>query len=304
MKPTLVVMAAGMGSRFGGLKQLTPVGPNGEMLLDYCVYDARLAGFGKVVFVIKHAIEEDFKRLVGDRIGKAFPVEYVYQELSDLPEGFTVPEGREKPFGTGQAIWACRTCVHEPFAVVNADDYYGRDCFKLLYDFIMQPHTSGKLEFAMAGYRLANTLTENGSVSRGVCVVDGEGYLKKLDERKRIELRGGKPYFTLDEGESWTELDPDGSVSMNCWACPPETIDILGDMFCDFLPNMVNPLKDEFYLPISIDTLVNQGKATVKVLPTPDKWYGMTYAEDRAGVEEALARMTREGFYPENLWEV
>ncbi len=304
MKPTLVVMAAGMGSRFGGLKQMTPVGPGGEMLLDYSVYDARLAGFEKVVFVIKHEIEHDFKALVGDRIAAHFPVEYAYQSLDDLPGGYTVPDGREKPWGTGQAIWACRHVLHEPFAVVNADDFYGRGCFKLMHDFIVNDmHGGDKMSFAMAGYRLCNTLTENGSVSRGVCVVNEDGYLEKLDERKRIELIDGKPYFTLD-GENWTELDPNAYVSMNCWACPAETVNILGGMFDRFLAApKENPLKDEFYLPISIDTLVHEGKATVKVLPTPDRWYGMTYPEDKQSVIDALSDMVKAGIYPEKLWK-
>ncbi len=305
MRPTLVVMAAGMGSRFGGLKQLTPVGVGGEMLLDYCVFDAAKAGFGKVVFVIKHEIEADFKRLVGDRIARHFPVEYAYQELCDLPDGFTVPEGRKKPWGTGQAIWACRSVIHEPFAVVNADDYYGRGCFALMYDFIMNDMAKGEgLSFAMAGYRLLNTMTENGSVSRGICVVDERGYLSRLDERKRIEYVNGSPAFSLDDGKSWTELSPDVSVSMNCWACPAETVNVLGELFEEFLKApRENPLKDEFYLPIAIDSLIQSGRASAKVLETADKWYGMTYAEDRPDVEAALKALTDSGFYPNPLWK-
>lgn len=303
MKPTLVIMAAGLGSRFGGLKQITPVGPSGEKLMDYSIYDAMRAGFGKVVFVIKRSIEDEFKEKIGNTIAAHFPVEYVYQELDALPAGYTVPEGREKPWGTGHAVLCCRDVVKEPFAVINADDYYGRDCYKLLADFLAQPQTDEKKHFAMAGYRLCNTLTENGYVSRGVCEVDENNCLTGLVERTKIEIHDGKPQFTEDDGATWTELPHDCYVSMNCWAFPAGTLDSFEELFCAFLNERGGEMKSEFYLPFAVNLLMGAGKADVQVLPTEDKWYGMTYAADHEMVRSAIAALTAQGLYPETLWK-
>ncbi len=302
MKPTLIIMAAGMGSRFGGLKQITPVGPSGEKIMDYSIYDAMRAGFGKVVFVIKHAIEVEFKEKIGNAVAAHLPVEYVYQELDALPDGYAVPAGREKPWGTGHAVLCCRGVVKEPFAVINADDYYGRDCFRLLADFLAQPQTDDKLHIAMAGYRLLNTLTENGYVSRGICEVDADNRLTGLTERTHIEIRDGKPQFTEDDGATWTALPEECYVSMNCWAFPAGTLDYFEAKFRAFLDERGDEMKSEFYLPAAVDALVDAGKADVCVLPTEDKWYGMTYAADHDMVRGALAKLTAEGLYPETMW--
>ncbi len=303
MKPTLIIMAAGMGSRFGGLKQVTPVGPADEKIIDYSVYDAVRAGFGKVIFVIKKAIAEEFKAAIGDHIAAHVPVEYVYQELDALPQGYTVPDGREKPWGTGHAVLCCRGVVNEPFAVLNADDYYGRECFRLLVEFLSKPVEDGVKHIAMAGYRLRNTLTENGYVSRGICEVDADNRLTGLTERTKIELRDGVPQFTEDDGATWTPLDPEGYVSMNCWAFPAGSLEHFEQRFCAFLDEKGDQLKSEFYLPFVVDAMVAAGEADVQVLPTEDKWYGMTYAEDHAMVREALAGLTAEGVYPAKLWD-
>ena len=302
MKPTLIIMAAGMGSRFGGLKQITPVGPNGEKLMDYSVYDALQAGFGKVVFVIKRAFEQEFREKIGDAIAAHIPVVYVYQELDALPEGYAVPAGREKPWGTGHAVLCCRDVVHEPFAVLNADDYYGRDCFSALVEFLSRPRTDELMHFAMAGYLLHNTLTENGYVSRGVCETDESGMLTGLVERTHIELRDGTPCYTEDYGDSWNELDPDTYVSMNCWAFPAGTLDHFESLFCDFLDLHGSEMKSEFYLPAAVNALMHSGMADVEVLPTADKWYGMTYAADHDMVRGALSALTEQGVYPEKMW--
>ncbi len=303
MKPTLIIMAAGMGSRFGGLKQITPVGPSGEKIIDYSVYDAIRAGFGKVVFVIKHAIEKEFKAEIGDAVAAHIPVEYVYQELDALPVGYSVPEGREKPWGTGHAVLCCRDVVKEPFMVINADDYYGRDCFGLLAKFLSQPQTDPVAHIAMAGYRLCNTLTENGYVSRGICEVDGENRLLTLTERTHIEIRENGPAFTEDDGGTWTDLPADCYVSMNAWACPAGTLDGFEEMFCAFLDEKGTQMKSEFYLPFAVDALVADGRADVQVLPTEDKWYGMTYAADHEMVRQALADLVAAGVYPAKLWK-
>ncbi len=302
MKPTLIIMAAGMGSRFGGLKQVTPVGPADEKIIDYSVYDAIRAGFGKVVFVIKEAIADEFKEKIGNTIAAHVPVEYVYQELDKLPAGYTVPEGREKPWGTGHAVLCCRDVVKEPFAVLNADDYYGRECFGLLVDFLAKAADDGVKHIAMAGYRLRNTLTENGHVSRGICEVDAANRLLGLTERTKIQLVDGKPHFTEDDGATWEPLDPDGYVSMNCWAFPAGSLDYFEKRFCAFLDEKGGELKSEFYLPFVVDAMVAAGEADVQVLPTEDKWYGMTYAEDHEMVRSALADLAEQGMYPEKLW--
>lgn len=301
MKPTLVILAAGMGSRFGGLKQLTPVGPSGQMIIDYSIYDAIQAGFGKIVFIIKHAIEEDFRKLIGDRVAQKIPVEYVFQELDKLPEGYTVPEGRQKPWGTAHAILCCRDVVKEPFMVINADDFYGAESFNILADFLNNPPAdNGKLQFAMSGFVLENTLTENGYVSRGVCVVDENDKLLGLAERTHIELQNGKPVFTEDGGKTFEALTPGCTVSMNAWALPANMIDRLETYFTRFLDTTAkeNPLKSECYLPVVVDEMMKDGIAEVTVLHSTDRWYGMTYAEDKADVVNAIAAMTEQGKYP------
>ena len=303
MKPTLVIMAAGMGSRFGGLKQLTPVGPSGQMIIDYSVYDAIRAGFGKIVFVIKHAIEEEFRSMIGDRLARHIPVEYVFQELDKLPDGYTVPEGRTKPWGTGHAILCCRDVVKEPFMVINADDFYGAEGYRILAEFLSNPPKGDKMQFAMAAYVLKNTLTENGYVSRGVCTVSEDGKLAGLVERTHIELIDGKPMFTEDDGNTFEELAEDTPVSMNAWAFPREMLDGLEARFRVFLDTTAkaNPQKAEFYLPFAVNDMMADGEAETTVLQSRDRWYGMTYAADKDDVSAAIAQMTADGIYPETM---
>ena len=288
---TLVVMAAGMGSRFGGLKQIEPIGPKGEALLDFSVYDAKKAGFTKVVFVIKHEIEKDFKEIVGKRVEKVLPTEYVFQEVNDLPEGFTCPEGRTKPWGTGQAILCCKDAVHAPFAIINADDYYGQSAFKQIYHQLKADSEN----YCVVGYRLANTLTENGTVSRGVCVVE-DGFLKGIDERTKIK----DCKYTEDDGETWVEMPEDTVVSMNFWGLNPDIFDFLEREFKAFLNEKINVPKSEFYIPIVIGDLVKNGEKAVKVLVAEDRWYGVTYKEDKPAVVKALGDIVASGAY-ENL---
>ncbi|MCI8554761.1 MAG: NTP transferase domain-containing protein [Clostridiales bacterium] len=300
---TLVIMAAGMGSRFGGLKQLTPVGPAGEMIIDYSVYDALAAGFRRVVFVIKRENEAEFREKIGDRMAPHIQVEYVFQELTRLPAGIpAVP--REKPWGTGHAVMCCQGQVNGPFVVINADDYYGPACFQLLHDFLADSHAgSDKLHLAMAGYVLENTLTENGYVSRGVCTIDSEHYLTDIVERVRIEKRDGGAAFTEDGGQTWEPLPRGCTVSMNCWAFPAGALEKFEEVFRAFYHDpATDPIKSEFYLPYVVDRLVIAGEADVKVLKTPDRWYGMTYREDRQQVIDAIHSLTEAGRYPARLW--
>lgn len=305
---TLVVMAAGMGSRFGGLKQVAPVGPCEEKLIEYAAYDAKCAGFNKVVFIIKKAIEEEFKATIGSRLEKYIAVDYVYQELDLLPEGFTVPDSRTKPWGTGHAIMCCEGVVTTPFAVINADDYYGAECFGLIADFFAKAkEDADKLQLTMVGYRLENTLTENGSVSRGVCVTDENSLLTSITERTRIEWHNGEPAFTEDGGKTWEGLSRDTTVSMNCWGFPAAALSEFKRLFADFLTALQSdptkdPTKAEFYLPFAVDTLMKEGKADATVMTTADKWYGMTYKEDQEAVVAAIAGMCESGKYPAPLW--
>ena len=286
---TLVVMAAGMGSRFGGLKQIAPVGKNGEAILDFSVYDAVEAGFNKVVFVINHRIEADFKELVGKRIEKRVKTEYVFQEKTYLPEGFVCPEEREKPWGTGHAILCCKGVVNEPFAVINADDFYGKSAFKKLYEYLREQTEN----YCMVGFRLANTLTENGYVSRGVCE-EKDGFLTNITERTKIvDCR-----FTEDDGESWTELSPDTVVSMNMWGFTPDIFTYLEREFGKFLAEKLETPKSEFYLPSVVDILIKSGEKRSKVLVAEDKWYGVTYKEDKEAVVEAIGKKIDGGEYP------
>ena len=306
-KPVLVVMAAGMGSRYGGLKQLDPVGNHGQLIIDYSIYDARRAGFETVVFVIKRELEDAFKAAIGDRLSKVIDVRYAYQELSDLPEGYSVPDGRVKPWGTCHAILAARDVVDGPFAVVNADDYYGPEGFREIYDYLAaNPDRPGCYEFAMVGYRLGNTVTENGSVARGICEEDEHNFLVRVTERTRIEAEGADARFTEDGGETWTRLSGDTVVSMNLWGFTRSFMDEASARFPAFLDKTLaeNPLKGEYFLPSVVTQLLDEHKARVKVLRSADKWYGVTYREDRPVVLKAIADMTASGLYPDNLWEV
>jgi hypothetical protein len=305
-KPVLVVMAAGMGSRYGGLKQLDPIDDNGHVILDYSVYDARRAGFETVIFVIKPEIEEDFRALVGDRIAKVMEVKYVFQRTDDLPEGYTVPAGREKPWGTAQAVLAARDVVDGPFAVINADDYYGPEGFEEIYNYLLHhPDTPGMYEYAMVGYLLMNTVTEHGSVARGVCTETASGYLHSVVERTKIIRGERRPQYTEDDGETWNDLCEDDIVSMNLWGFQRSYLDEAWARFPAFLDRALeeNPLKAEYFLPAVVSGLLSQHKARVKVLRSNDRWYGVTYKEDKPGVMAALQELREKGLYPEKLWE-
>lgn len=306
-KPVLVVLAAGMGSRYGGLKQMDSVAGHGQSIIDYSIYDARRAGFEKVIFVIKRALEEDFRRLVGDRIARGIQVEYAFQELDDLPAGYAVPAGRKKPWGTTHAVLAARDLIHGPFAVINSDDYYGPEAFRLIYDFLStQDEAAVPQRYAMVSYLLGNTVTDNGSVARGVCRVGEDGLLREVVEHTRIEKDGSDARSTLDGGETWVHLPGSTPVSMNFWGFQRSFVDEGEARFPEFLDRILaeNPEKGEFYLPLLVSRLIGEGKAQVRVLPSEDKWYGVTYREDKPGVVVALADMTARGLYPENLWGV
>ncbi len=285
---TLVVMAAGMGSRFGGLKQIEPIGKNGEVLLDYSVYDAVTAGFNKVVFVIKHSIEADFRAVAGKRIEKMVKTEYVYQETDALPDGFVCPADRVKPWGTAHAVLCCKDKVKEPFAVINADDYYGKSAFAKMAGFLK----SNTEDYCMVGFRLANTLTENGYVSRGICEIEN-GELKSVTERTKIS----DCKYTEDDGASWTALPPDTVVSMNLWGFMPDLFGYAEEGFTEFLKEKINVPKSEYFLPTVVSGLISSGKKRVKVLIAEDKWYGVTYKEDKQKVADAINRMSADGLY-------
>ena len=304
-KPVLVVMAAGMGSRYGGLKQIDPVDKQGHIIMDFSIYDAVKAGFEKVVFIIKRENEADFKAAIGDRMSKVIEVEYVFQDLHNLPEGYEVPEGRVKPWGTGHAILSCLGTVDAPFAVINADDYYGSHAFQMIYDYLTSHEDDEKYRYTMVGYVLENTLTENGHVARGVCVTDENGYLQEINERTHIEKRGDETAYTEDDGATWTVI-PEGSiVSMNMWGFSQSILKELKDRFAKFLDENLegNPMKCEYFLPFVVDELLGEDKATVQVLKSLDKWYGVTYKEDKPVVVAAIQALKDSGLYPEKLWE-
>ena len=305
-KPVLVVMAAGMGSRYGGLKQIDPVGSCGEAILDYSVYDAHEAGFETIVIIIKEAIKKDFMETVGARLEKA-PVEirYAYQELDHLPAGYAVPEGRTKPWGTSHAVLCAKEAIDgAPFAVINADDYYGKSAFKTIYDHLATAVDGEKFNYCMVGYEVSKTVTENGSVARGVCETDENGYLTGVVERTQIEKYEGGIHFTEDGGKTYTELTDDTIVSMNMWGFTPSFLDAIEQGFAAFLDKTLveNPLKGEYFLPFVVQTLLGEEKATVRVLTSSDKWYGVTYAADKPVVVAALQEKTKEGLYPDGLW--
>ena len=306
-KPVLVVMAAGMGSRYGGLKQIDPVGVCGEAILDFSLFDAHQAGFETAVIIIKEAIKDDFMEMVGKRL-EACPMEirYAYQELDKLPEGYTCPADRTKPWGTSHAILCAREQIDgAPFAVVNADDYYGKDAYKVIYDFLANNEDGEKFSYCMVGYELSKTVTENGSVARGVCVTNEEGYLTEITERTKIELYEGGIHFTEDDGATWTELAADTTVSMNLWGFTESFINAAEASFPAFLDATLagGKAKAEFFLPATVSMLLGEDKATVKVLHSADKWYGVTYAADTPVVVAALKEKTAEGLYPaEGLW--
>ena len=298
-KPVLVIMAEGMGSRYGGLKQIDTIDAQGHIIMDFSIYDAKLAGFEKVVFIIKEENLEVFKEVIGNRVAEKMEVSYVFQELTNLPEGFAVPEGRVKPWGTGHAVLSCIDAIDGPFAVINADDYYGREAFKKIYDFLASNEDDDKYRYAMVGYVLENTLTDHGHVARGVCVTDENNYLTGINERTKIAKRDGGAAYTEDD-ETWIPLPLDCTVSMNMWGFSKSLLMELKAQFPAFLEEglAANPMKCEFFLPTVVNNLIDADRATVTVLTSADKWYGVTYKEDKEVVVEAIRKMEEEGKYP------
>ena len=303
-KPVLVIMAAGMGSRYGGLKQIDPVDEQGHIIMDFSIFDAKRAGFEKVVFIIKKENEADFKEAVGNRMAEQMEVAYVYQDLHNIPEGFEVTEGRVKPWGTAHAVLSAIDEIDGPFAVINADDYYGRDAFQVIYDYLATHEDDDKYRYTMVGYKLENTVTDNGHVARGVCDTNEAGELVRITERTRIEKRNGGIAYSEDDGASWTELPGDTLVSMNMWGFTRSILDEIKAGFPAFLEKglVSNPMKCEYFLPAVVSTLLEEGRATVAVLASADKWYGVTYKEDKPVVVQAIKKMKAEGRYPEKLW--
>ena len=304
-KPVLVIMAAGMGSRYGGLKQIDPVDPYGHIIMDFSMYDAHLAGFEKVVFIIKEENEADFKEAVGNRISKYMDVAYVFQDTSKIPEGFSVPEGRVKPWGTGHAVLCASDEVDGPFAVINADDYYGREAFQLIYDFLSTHTDDEKYRYAMVGYELDNTVTDSGYVSRGICVTNEDQELQSITERTHIERRADGIAYTEDEGATWNYVPADTIVSMNMWGFSGSFMKELKERFPAFLSSGIktNPLKCEYFLPAVVSALLEEEKATANVLHSKDRWFGVTYKEDKPFVMASIQKMKDDGIYPERLWE-
>ena len=305
MNTTLIIMAAGIGSRFGeGIKQLAQMGPNGEIIMDYSIHDAKEAGFNKVVFIIRKDIFKEFEEIIGNRIKEQIDVEYVFQELDDLPEGFEVPEGRTKPWGTGQAVLCCKDVVKEPFVIINADDYYGKEAFVKLHDFLVSGEDRGReFTMGMGGFILKNTLSDNGTVTRGVSVVDENGLLSQVHETTGIEM-GEDGQIKCDSKEVQEWISPEDKVSMNMWAGYPEFLDFLAEDFKDFLVNVEEgDLKSEYLLPNIVDKLLKEERANVKVLETQDRWFGVTYKEDKETVQDAFRELIADGVYAEMLWE-
>ena len=298
---TLLIMAAGMGSRYGGMKQIDHVDEEGHKIIDFSIYDAKTAGFTKVVFVIKKENLGIFRKEIGDAVSKYIDVEYAFQELSDIPDSFNVPEGREKPWGTAHAVLSARNEIHEPFAVINADDFYGRDAFIKAYEFLAQTDDG---HYAMIAYELKNTLTENGTVSRGICDVSDTGLLTSVTERTKIRKAGEEAEYTEDDGNTWSHLPGNAATSMNFWCFAEDFMGRIGAHFERFLKEEVakNPLKSECYLPTVVSALLSEGKCDVQVIKTSDKWHGVTYKEDKPALTEAIREMKRDGLYPQSLW--
>ena len=305
-KPVLVVMAAGMGSRYGGLKQIDPVDKEGHIIMDFSIFDAVKAGFEKVVFIIKKENEQDFRAAIGDRLSEKIKVSYVFQELTNLPEGYVVPEGRVKPWGTGHAIMSCKGEIDGPFVVINADDFYGSHAFQVAYDYLTTHQDEESIyRYMMVGYRLENTLTDNGHVARGVCEMDAQGYLADIHERTHIEKRGNGAAYTEDEGKTWIPISGDATVSMNMWGFSESILGELQSRFSAFLEENLkkNPLKCEYFLPFVVDELLKEGRATVAVEKSQDKWFGVTYKEDKPMVMAAIQNLKDQGVYPAHLWK-
>ena len=312
-RPTLVIMAAGMGSRFGGLKQIEPVSGKDEIILDFSLFDAMRAGFDRAVIIIKRENEADFRRLIDNKAGKHIKVEYAYQDINDIPEGFTVPEGRTKPWGTAHAVLASRHLINGNFAVINSDDYYGPEAFRLMYDFLANnediisedPSVNSVYNYCMVGYQVQNTLTENGHVSRGVCEVTEDGFLKDIVERTKIMHHDNAIAYTEDDGATWTEVPEGTTVSMNFWGFTPSILREMEAGLPAFLEETLksNPQKGEYLLPKCVDELIKSDRAQAMVLQSPDRWYGVTYKEDKENVVKALQNLKDQGLYPQQLWE-
>ncbi len=305
VKPTLVIMAAGMGSRYGGLKQIDAFGPDGELIIDYSVYDALQAGFSKVVFVIKKSIAKDFRERIGKRIEIQCDVDYVFQDVDMVPKGFTVPKGREKPWGTGHAILLCKNTVAGNFAVINADDFYGATSFEALCSHLNGAKDKGGLyDYSMIGYLLKNTITEHGYVARGICSIDDDGYLSEIYERTHIEMFEERAKYSEDKGKTWIDLSLDSTVSMNMWAFTPSIFEELEKHFEKFLEKSLPPTKAEFFLPEVVNALLKRELAQVKVIRTQARWAGVTYQKDKDSVKKYIAGLVEEGFYPRKLWGI
>ena len=300
MKPALVVLAAGMGSRYGGLKQLDALGPSGETIMDYSVFDAIRAGFGKVVFIIRKDFEDDFRRLVLKKYEGHVQTEVVFQSINDLPEGFTCPEDRTKPWGTNHAVLMAKDVINEPFCVINADDFYGRDCFAVMGKFLSALPAGSKNVYSMVGFRVANTLSENGKVSRGVCEVNAKRHLTTVVERTEIIRRENGVCYK--DGDDWVRIEDNTPVSMNVWGFTPDYMKYSEDFFKGWLKSNINVPKSEYFIPLMVNELINSGTATCEVLDTTSKWFGVTYAEDRQGVVDKIAELVKEGVYPVKLF--
>lgn len=298
-------MAAGMGSRYGGLKQIDPVDEEGHIIMDFSMFDAKRAGFEKVIFIIKRENEADFRAAVGDRMEKYMEVSYAFQEIDNIPDGYQVPEGRVKPWGTAHAVLSCIDQIDGPFAVINADDYYGQEAFRLIYDYLASHEDDDKYRYTMVGYELGNTVTDNGHVARGVCDMNSEGELIAIHERTRIEKRDGGIAYTEDDGATWVSVPADTTVSMNMWGFTRSILDEIKAGFPAFLNEGLkkNPMKCEYFLPAVVSDLLGEDRATVAVLKSADKWYGVTYKEDKPVVMSAIKKMKDDGLYPAHLWE-
>lgn len=303
MKPTLLLLAAGMGSRYGGLKQLDGLGPNGETIMDYSIYDAIKAGFGKIVFVIRKDFEDDFRQKVLSKYEGHIPAEVCFQAMDNLPEGFTVPEGRQKPWGTNHAVMMAKGLIHEPFCVINCDDFYNRDAYMVMGKFLSELPEGSKNQYSMVGFRVGNTLSENGTVARGICSKDNEGHLTEVVERTEIMRVDGKVCYKDEEGK-WVAVEDNTPVSMNMWGFTPDYFEYSDEYFKEFLSdakNMEN-LKAEFFIPLVVNNLIHEGTATVKVLDTTSKWFGVTYAADRQATVDRIQKLIEEGVYPNRLF--